>query len=813
MAAQLSARKHSAVRHPLIARYSLAQLTIIAIIVYLWLSFSSGWYFDWLLFFTLFGIVACANLNVIIAAYRHWSIIGVRRQLLVLDWAAAWVWYGIFAPFYQLLTLTLSSEQLKIDAITYLWETSLLGAIAYLFTQYELTGLVKYAQSGSTPDPMRLYRQLNSFPVRAMIRNSVFSVAGYALAAWQMQWLAGLPSIEVYKNIGIGVILSFYVSMFYYLVYGAYLGPYKSRLISQYKLQNAIKSRFSQNAMAVMGLITLGSISLMALVYVQSMQVGIEQNIRRQILPELASITSATQAGAVNSFDEHLVGKLGSVTLHDVGFTDITTAISESTRTALAQQSEGIIRDNFQDPKLVVFKDLPDGRVIAIIHLNEHYDVLNNTYQIMIGGAVFILVIAWVVMMLFSRTLNQALGRLRVAVERAQASGTYEDPKIETGDEFELLSRAFEHFVEQTRQQNRQLAFEHARLKASVEGLQQGFVLVDAAGAILQWNTAAATILFDRPQDAPASLDSLADALPQTQSVVTSIQRHIKRAKHAKISKAQLGGKYLDIFVTPITSGASALGAAIMIVDSTDSELLDRSKDEFFSIASHELRTPLTVIRGNTSMMLDNYTSVLARQPELREMVGDMHEASIGLIEIVDDFLDVSRLEQGKMVFKLAPVDMADTTRKVVGELEGLATAKGLRLEMNVPEHLPLIQADPLRLRQVLYNLIGNAIKYTDSGSVQVAAHPQGQQVEVLITDTGRGVPADNQRLLFRKFQQANNNLFTRDTTRGTGLGLYISRLIAEKMSGKIYLVSSKVNHGSVFGFSMPQVKKSRRTK
>ena len=117
---------------------------------------------------------------------------------------------------------------------------------------------------------------------------------------------------------------------------------------------------------------------------------------------------------------------------------------------------------------------------------------------------------------------------------------------------------------------------------------------------------------------------------------------------------------------------------------------------------------------------------------------------------------------------------------------------------------------DADRVKQVIYNFIGNAMKFTTHGSITISSEVKGRQLKVLITDTGSGIPLDRQHLLFHKFQQASNNILTRDTTRGTGLGLYISKLLVEKMHGKIRLEHSEEGKGSTFSFTLPLAKSSK---
>jgi signal transduction histidine kinase len=193
------------------------------------------------------------------------------------------------------------------------------------------------------------------------------------------------------------------------------------------------------------------------------------------------------------------------------------------------------------------------------------------------------------------------------------------------------------------------------------------------------------------------------------------------------------------------------------------------------------------------------------KDPQLKEMIHDIHESSIRLIELVNDFLDTSRLEQGKIDFKIAPFEMETVIEECLKEYQTTGSEKKLYLNYVRPDKkLPLVSADRNRTKQVIINLIGNALKFTEVGGVTIETIVEGNFIQTAIKDTGRGMSPQNQQLLFRKFQQAGNSIFTRDSTKGTGLGLYISKLIISGLKGSIGLLNSEEGKGSTFAFTLP---------
>jgi len=353
---------------------------------------------------------------------------------------------------------------------------------------------------------------------------------------------------------------------------------------------------------------------------------------------------------------------------------------------------------------------------------------------------------------------------------------------------------------------------EHAKLKASIESLPRGFLMVNTKREVLMHNSLIYRMFGIVGE--PKRLDDIQSYLGNNFDLVGSINTSIKDKKPQEAKEVIFKEKIIQVFTVPIALAApetSIIGAVILIEDITEEKLLDRSKDEFFSIASHELRTPLTAIRGNSSLIQQYYKDKL-KDKLLIEMIDDIHESSVRLISIVNDFLDLSRLEQKRLEFKKEEFSPEEVVNKALYELESLAKEKKLTLVLaKTADNLPPVLADRDRTEQVIYNLVGNALKFTERGGVSLRILPEGDFIQIAIEDTGKGIPEASRSLLFRKFQQAGQDILTRDNTRGTGLGLYISKLTVEAMGGKIALIKSEVGKGSTFAFTLPIASKQKR--
>jgi signal transduction histidine kinase len=228
-------------------------------------------------------------------------------------------------------------------------------------------------------------------------------------------------------------------------------------------------------------------------------------------------------------------------------------------------------------------------------------------------------------------------------------------------------------------------------------------------------------------------------------------------------------------------------------------EVASQHKSQFLANMSHELRTPLNAIIGYTEMMADGlYGEVGAKAQSVLERVQNNGRHLLGLI---NDVLDLSKIEAGQLTLTVEQYSTADMVATVLSATESLARTKGLALRSSVAPGLPTGNGDARRLTQVLLNLVGNAIKFTDSGFVEVRATQSGDCFEFAVVDSGFGIAPADQARIFDEFQQVDNS-----STRkkgGTGLGLSISRKIVELHGGRIS-VASEVGKGSTFTVTIP---------
>ena len=231
----------------------------------------------------------------------------------------------------------------------------------------------------------------------------------------------------------------------------------------------------------------------------------------------------------------------------------------------------------------------------------------------------------------------------------------------------------------------------------------------------------------------------------------------------------------------------------------TELQAVSQHKSDFLASMSHELRTPLNAVIGFSEVLLDRMAGELNDQQD--EYLRDIHDAGRHLLELLNEILDLSKVEAGQMTLDQTPFHVQEVLRAGLALVRDRASRHGIELHLNVAADTGSLVGDELRFKQVVINLLSNAVKFTpDGGRVSVAARRQQRQVHVQVTDTGPGIAAGDQQRIFESFQQGGRGIRREE---GTGLGLTLSRRLVTLMGGELWL-ESEVGRGSTFGFRVP---------
>ncbi|MBK9943990.1 MAG: GAF domain-containing protein [Kouleothrix sp.] len=326
---------------------------------------------------------------------------------------------------------------------------------------------------------------------------------------------------------------------------------------------------------------------------------------------------------------------------------------------------------------------------------------------------------------------------------------------------------------------------------AIVRSIADGVVVGDRLGRVRMVNPAAEAILGI----------SATAVIGRQMSDLPGVPAELQQAQPDGVQQLQVGERSLHAHFAPVCSAAGEwLGGVVVYHDITREALADRLKSEFIATASHELRTPLTSIRGYVDLMLLGTLGSLSQAQN--DFLKVVKNNVARLVELIDDLLDVSKVEAGELRMRREPVDLSEVLYEVGEALYTQFTERSISLAIDAQEGLPQIMADRQRLRQITVNLVGNACKYTPvGGHVDVSLRNGGNRLRVDVRDTGVGISPDAQRHIFTPFFRADNPL--RDEVGGTGLGLSITKRLVELHGGEIWFETSE-GKGTTFSFTLP---------
>ncbi|RPH45736.1 MAG: response regulator [Burkholderiales bacterium] len=352
------------------------------------------------------------------------------------------------------------------------------------------------------------------------------------------------------------------------------------------------------------------------------------------------------------------------------------------------------------------------------------------------------------------------------------------------------------------------LRFSEGTLRATFDGMLDGVLVYDRAFRIVQCNRVAALMFGHEPHTLPGT--SALAFLPEEalQPTVTGAAGRRRRVEGVRRDGTRFPA---DLAISELRLGDAPYYAAL-VADATAQDMHERelsaardaaldstrAKSQFLANMSHEIRTPMNGVIGVTDLLRDT-----ALDPEQQEMVATVQRSAHALLTIIDDILDLSKIEAGKLRLQQADFDPVESLEDTFELVADRAAAKGLQLGYRIEGMVPgAMHGDEVRFRQVLSNLVGNAVKFTSRGGVEVLVsfQPAVRQLELRVRDTGPGIPADKVRDLFQPFSQVDGSATRR--FGGTGLGLAISRQLVELMGGTIG-VTTREGEGSEFRFSV----------
>lgn len=359
---------------------------------------------------------------------------------------------------------------------------------------------------------------------------------------------------------------------------------------------------------------------------------------------------------------------------------------------------------------------------------------------------------------------------------------------------------------------NLELLEEKKKAEALLYNISEAAIVADNNNKILLFNKAAQSLTTISEEKAKGKFfkevvlvfDEKGNQI--TGDTIKSFLEYRPGTKLTNLTLRRIDGRerFVNLTASKVSVKADLNLYVILISDVTEEIKSERAREEFISIASHELRTPMTIIKNYLWMLQNKKGGDLT--PRQNEFVTKAMDGTERMIRLIRDFLDISRMEQGKLELHPTQVDLAKLISDISSDFKIKADQKGVELKVRIEDKLPKVRADEDKLREVVINLIGNSIKFTDSGFVSVIAACEGSEVKTSVIDTGKGIAKEDLPRLFRKFGRLDNTFVTAAESGGTGLGLYIVKSIVEIMGGKVGVHSEGVGKGATFWFTLRAV-------
>ena len=440
------------------------------------------------------------------------------------------------------------------------------------------------------------------------------------------------------------------------------------------------------------------------------------------------------------------------------------------------------------DEELYVAVRASQGVVRISMSTRTLSEIVGGAHRDVLVAALVAVMVALVLTIFFARSISRPIITLRDVARRIAAGDLSQRPQLSAAGEIGDLSDALSRMAEDLQTRLGALEAEDALLTAVVESLNEGIVVVDAAGDVVRANTSARTLIGLRGTP-PFS----ATQLPRDRVLRAALNNALS-GRVPEPTTMTLDGRAVAVTSRPLGAG----GAVLALLDLTPVRRLEAVRRDFVANVSHELRTPLTVIRG--------FAETVAQDDSLgtdgRRFVQAIHTNAERMQQIVDDLLDLSRIETGHWAPLPERVDLGAAAREAIGGVRDAAARKVLTLDVDI-DAAPSVYADATALRQVLANLVSNAVRHTESGTVTVFSRRESGGVAVGVRDTGVGIAAEHLPRIFERFYRVDAGRSRSEG--GTGLGLAIVKHLVEAHGGSV-MAQSQPGVGTTITAFFPDV-------
>ncbi len=452
-------------------------------------------------------------------------------------------------------------------------------------------------------------------------------------------------------------------------------------------------------------------------------------------------------------------------------------------------------------------KDKLIGILRLAISLSEIELIESKMFGIISIAIMFALLATLIASFFVSIMISRPLYEMSATAKRLATGDFSRKAAVHSNDEIGDLARALNYMADEINAKVKNVSSEKAKLEAILASMFEGIMLTNEKGEILLINPSARKMfLIDLPPEGRKPLEIIRNNA--LQEIVDRVLNENREVITQEVQIASPEQKTIMINGVPIVKDNVIEGAVFVFHDITELKRLEEIRKDFVANVSHELRTPISSIKGYAETLLDGKVD---DKDTVKEFLGIIYQDSNRLANLIDDLLDLSRIESGKMKMEFELLEILPIVKSCINILGKAAKDKSLSMKLDIPADLPKVPGDHKRLLQVFLNLLDNAIKYTpEGGSITISASGKEKMVQVDISDTGIGIPEKDLPRIFERFYRVDKAR-SRELG-GTGLGLSIVKHIVQAHNGQVW-VQSTLGHGSTFSFTISTIYSTPLTK
>ncbi|MBE3588311.1 MAG: HAMP domain-containing protein [Thermoanaerobacteraceae bacterium] len=439
-----------------------------------------------------------------------------------------------------------------------------------------------------------------------------------------------------------------------------------------------------------------------------------------------------------------------------------------------------------------------DGAILLFTPVADTRETITAVRRLILYAAGVAIFLALIPGYLLSRSISRPIRHMSALTLEMARGNFHQQVPITSRDEIGQLAENFNHLAIKLEQTVNTLLKEKTQNESILANLAEGVIATDRQGRVILLNPGAERVLeLKQDEVLHRSLEEIKDC----PSLVTLFREAMAAGEQRWSELAITGGKLvLLVRVTPLWEEKKGIyGAVGVLQDITEFKKTEQLRRDLIADVSHELRTPLTSIQGFCEALLDGVEEDRSAQEECLKMI---HRESLRLNQLINELLDLARLEAGKVNWELNPIEVSDLFAGVLFKLKPQLAEKQIRVEQEIPPGVPVVPGNAGRIEQVLSNLLENAIRFSPPGGViKMQASYNENEVSISVSDQGPGIPEEELPFIWERFYRVEKSRSR--ALGGTGLGLAIVKQIVENHGGKV-AVNSRQGTGSTFSFTLP---------